>query len=169
MYLHLKLYILVQFDDTDGTLLDRCSRYETLLDNLASSMNPGSDSSALHAEDSVSGSHACNVRYGAFAVLLLLDELDTSVSYAFSLAPDRIAVGVASAPVGCFLKICANLSCVRDGKGVILFYERDNITPFSFCGGDKMNKKSYRKCWQTSGRRCRSRGFLLVLSTGRRI
>lgn len=23
-----------------------------------------------------------------------------------------------------------------------------------------MNKKSYRKCWQTSGRRCRSRGFL---------
>ena len=100
MYLHLKLYILVQFDDTDGTLLDRCSRYETLLDNLASSMNPGSDSSALHAEDCVSGSHACNVRYGAFAVLLLLDELDTSVSYAFSLAPDRIAVGVASVLVG---------------------------------------------------------------------
>lgn len=23
-----------------------------------------------------------------------------------------------------------------------------------------MNKKSYRKCWQTSGRRCRSRGVL---------
>ena len=100
MYLHLIIYILVQFDDTDGTLLDRCSRHETLLDYLASAMNPGSDSSALHAEDCVSGSHACNIGHGAFAVLLLLEELDASASYAFSLAPDRIAVDVASTPVG---------------------------------------------------------------------
>ena len=91
---------LVEFKGAYGTLLDRSSGNQTLLGYLSSAHNPGLDASALHVEDGVSCAHARHVRHGALAVLLLSDESDASASRTFSLAPDRVSVGIAAAPVG---------------------------------------------------------------------
>ena len=45
---------LVEFKGAYGSLLHRCSRNQTLLDNLSSAHNSGFDASVLHVEDGIS-------------------------------------------------------------------------------------------------------------------